>query len=641
MAGTVMETSASRSSSGNQAQMDGIIASAMDAIITVDADQCIVVFNAAAEQMFRCSVAEALGAKLDMFIPKRFRDAHREHVKQFGRTHVTRRRMGALGAISGVRSNGEEFPIEASISHVEVEGQKLLTVIIRDITERKHTEERLREQAALLNEARDAILVRDLTDRITFWNSAAEHIYGWTAEEAIGRSVRDLLYGGRSTEFEEARRVLIQNGKWDGELNHVAKGGKKIIVESRWTLVRDESGLPKAIFAINTDMTQKKKLEAQFLRAQRMESIGTLAGGIAHDLNNLLSPIVMAIRMLELKLPAKEDRRMLSVLQSSAERAGELIRQVLAFARGVEGERVLLQSKHLIKDIIRTLRDTLSKAIDIEFSADEELWPVIGDATQLHQVLMNLCVNARDAMPNGGRLTIEADNVCLDENYAGMNVEARPGRYVRISVQDTGVGIPPDTVQRIFEPFFTTKEVGKGTGLGLSTALAIVKSHAGFINVYSEVGRGTQFRVYIPAAEIGQIVQATRESSDLPVGNGELILVVDDELGIVEITKSTLETYGYRVMTASDGTEALAVYAEHRDEVRVVLTDVMMPYMDGPATIRTLRRMNPHVKVIVSSGLDGNGKAMESSALRVNAFLAKPYTAERLLKKLAEILGEE
>ncbi|HEV8483681.1 MAG TPA: PAS domain S-box protein [Blastocatellia bacterium] len=636
-----MTQSAGRGSGDKQAQMDGIIASAMDAIITANSDQRIILFNAAAEQMFRCSADEAIGQKLEKFIPERFRDAHQQHVRDFGRTNVTRRRMGALGAISGLRSDGEEFPIEASISHFEVEGQKLFTVIIRDITERKQAEQRLREQAALLDHAHDGIMVRDLQNIIIFWNEGAERIYGWKASETVGENVRHLLYRGGSPEFEEAHRILLERGEWNGELHHYAKDGKKIIAESRWTLVRDESGRPKSIFAINTDVTEKKKLESQFLRAQRMESIGTLAGGIAHDLNNLLSPIVMAIRMLKLKLPAKEDQRMLLVLQSSAERAGELIRQVLSFARGVEGKRVLLQSKHLINDIIRTLRDTLPKSIEIEFSTTEDLWPVVGDPTQLHQVLMNLCVNARDAMPHGGKLTIEADNIYLDENYAGMNVEARPGRYVLIGVQDTGSGIPTGTIERIFEPFFTTKEVGKGTGLGLSTALAIVKSHAGFINVYSE-GRGTQFKVYVPAAETGEkLVQPTRDDLVLPTGKGELILIVDDELGILEITKGTLETYGYRVLTANDGTEALAVYAQHKDEIRVVVTDVMMPYMDGPATVRALRKMNPRVKVVVSSGLDANDKAMESSGLSVQGFLSKPYTAERLLKILAEILSVE
>jgi PAS domain S-box-containing protein len=543
--------------------------------------------------------------------------------------------MGALGDISGLRTDGEEFPIEASISHSEVNGQKLFTVIIRDITERKQAEERLREQAALLDQAHDGIMVRDMEDVITFWNEGAERIYGWKASETIGQNVRQLLYAGGSPEFEDAHKILFERGEWSGELNHVAKDGKKIIAESRWTLVRDQSGRP--IYSPSIRHHSEEELE-HHLGHSEWKALAR-AGGIAHDLNNLLSPIGMAIRMLELKLPGKEDRRMLSVLQSSASRAGELIKQVLSFARGVQGERVLLQSKHLIQEIIRTLRDTLPKSINIEFSAAEDLWPVVGDATQLHQVLMNLCVNARDAMPHGGKLTIEANNVHLDENYAGMNVEARPGPYVLISVQDTGIGIPGDAIDRITEPFFTTKEVGKGTGLGLSTALAIVKSHGGFISVYRD-GSGTQFNVYVPAGEMGaKVVQSSRDDLALPVGNGELILLVDDELGILEITKGTLETYGYRVLTASDGTEALAVYAQHRDEIKVVVTDVMMPYMDGPATIRALRKMNPRVRVVVSSGLDANGKALESGGLDVQGFLAKPYTAERLLKILAEILS--
>jgi PAS domain S-box-containing protein len=442
--------------------VEEIISSAMDAILTVDSSQSIVVFNAAAEQMFRCTADEAVGQKLDKFIPERFRIAHQQHIRQFGKANITRRRMGALGAISGLRSNGEEFPIEASISKAEIDGETLYTVIIRDITERKHTEEQLREQAALLNEAHDAIMVRDLQDRVTFWNSAAENIYGWKSSEAVGRDVRQLLYGGASKEFEEARQYLYENGKFDGEVHHLTKEGKTIIAETRWTLLRDENGQPKSVLAINTDITQKKKLETQFLRAQRMESIGTLAGGIAHDLNNLLSPIVMAIQMLELKLPSQEDRRMISVLRTSAARASDLIKQVLAFARGVEGERALLQSRHLIRDIVRTLSDTLPKSIEIEFSAKEDLWPVVGDATQIHQVLMNLCVNARDAMADGGRLVIEAENVSLDENYAGMNVEARPGQYVRISVQDTGEGMPNEVLLRIFEPVLHNQGIGHG-----------------------------------------------------------------------------------------------------------------------------------------------------------------------------------
>jgi CheY-like chemotaxis protein len=252
---------------------------------------------------------------------------------------------------------------------------------------------------------------------------------------------------------------------------------------------------------------------------------------------------------------------------------------------------------------------------------------------------MNLFVNARDVMPDGGRITIEVSNTRLDESYARMNLDAKPGRYLCIGITDTGKGIPAEIIDRIFDPFFTTKEPGKGTGLGLSTALTIVKSHGGFINVYSDPGRGTEFKVYLPAAESATTNQTNRINPEPPSGNGELILVADDESAVREITKRTLEAYGYKVLTASDGTEAVALFVQHRDEVRVVLTDVMMPYMDGPAAIRAIRRINPEVKVIVSSGLKANGMAVEAADAASAVFLSKPYTADNLLKVLAEVLA--
>ena len=310
----------------------------------------------------------------------------------------------------------------------------------------------------------------------------------------------------------------------------------------------------------------------------------------------------------------------------------------LSFARGVGGERVALQPKHLVRDVVKILKDTLPKSIEIKFEVPPDLWTVSADATQVHQVLMNLCVNARDAMPQGGELTVRAQNVTLDDAYARLHLEARPGRFVMVTVADTGHGMTPEVVSRIFEPFFTTKEIGKGTGLGLSTALTIIRSHGGFINVYSEPRRGTQFAVYLPALEAGAAEAAERGTPQLPAGRGELILVVDDEESIRQITKGTLETFNYRVLTAGDGTEAVALYAQHRDEVALVLTDMMMPFMDGPATIRALQKLDPHVPVIAASGLAANEKAAEATALGARMFLSKPYTAEKLLKSLDEIL---
>lgn len=547
------------------------------------------------------------------------------------------------GLVHGVTSkhrkkDGTEIYAEIITRDVIFSGRRARLVLANDVTQRMRAEERLHEQAELLDHAQEAILVRDLEGHILFWNSSAERIYGWSTEEVRGMNADNLLNQEPSSQLEEANRALSEKGEWAGEVQQITKARNKIVVDSRWTLVRDAKGRPKSILVVNSDITEKKRLDAQFLRVQRLESIGALAGGIAHDINNILSPILLSVRMLQMRFADPESQRFLTILGENATRGGEMIKQVLQFARGVEGQRIPLQPLHLIDEVARMLRETLAKSIDVKTRMPNGVWLVIGDPTQLHQVLMNLCVNARDAMPCGGRLTIAAENVVIDESYARMNIDSRPGRYVLITVADTGAGIPPEIIDRIFDPFFTTKEPASGTGLGLSTVMGIVKGHAGFVSVSSEVGTGSEFKVYVPAAESLSKVPALNEEPETQRGHGELILVVDDEAAIREITRSTLEAAGYRVLTASDGTEAVALYAQRAGDIKVVITDIVMPYMDGLATIRALRKLNPLATIIVSTGVSDKNRTDVVLDPAVAATLSKPYTADTLLKTLTEVL---
>lgn len=507
-----------------------------------------------------------------------------------------------------------------------------------DITQRKEAEEKIRDQAALLNVTTDAIIVRDLENRILFWNSGAEHLYGWSSEEAIGSPTADLLYKGISPELNTAQQTVLAEGSWQGELEKKTKLDREVIVQSRWTLVRDESGYPKSILSVDTDITEKKLLENQFLRAQRLESLGTLASGIAHDLNNILTPILAIAQLLPIKLPDLDDKnkRLLQIMQDSSKRGSDLVSQILAFARGSEGKRATIQVGHLLHEVARVARQTFPKSITVcEQVSPLDLWMVSADATQLHQVFMNLCINARDAMPDGGTITVEANNLILDANNARMHLDAQEGPYLAITITDTGTGIQPETLDRIFEPFFTTKEIGKGTGLGLSTVLSIVKGHGGFMMVYSQPNNGTRFIVYLPALEQLSPINPSENLENLD-GNGELILIVDDEAAIREITKESLEAHNYRVITASDGIEAFAFYALHSAEINVVLLDLMMPILDTKTIVLTLQKMNPTVQIIAMSGLAPH-EAIVSDSNSIQAFLGKPFTVYELLKALSQV----
>lgn len=594
-------------------------------------------WNDAAERIFGYTKEEVLGKLLyETFVPT-FSEAHIQQIQQ----RMMRGERDAHSVHQNVTKDGRTIWCEWHYTPLINSNREFLgfLTMVQDITEQKSLEQKIGDQAMLLDVASDAIYVRDNQNRIVYWNRGAERLYGWSAAAAIGQDATRLLYKDPA-QVRPILEIVYAKGDWQGEVQKLTQSGKEVAVNARLTLVRDEAGQPKSILTVDTDITEKKQLEAQFLRAQRLESLGTLASGIAHDLNNIFTPILVVAQLLPIKFPALDEqhRQMLTLLEENAKRGVDLIKQILAFARGAEGKRTVLQPGHILAEIAKIARQTFPKTIEVQthFST-QDLSQISADPTQLHQVLINLCVNARDAMPNGGILTIAACNCSFDEAYAQMNLEAKPENYVMVTVGDTGIGILPENLDRIFDPFFTTKEPGQGTGLGLSTVLGIVRSHGGFVQVQSKVGKGTQFKVYLP--EVKGDTPRSSAITSVQTGHNELILIVDDEPTIGQITKTSLEENGYRALVAHDGLEAIALYARHDKEISVILMDIVMPSVNGIVAARAIQKINPQARIIAVSGLESNFNVATLAEVNIAAFLAKPYTVNELLNALQQAIS--
>ncbi len=546
--------------------------------------------------------------------------------------------IGEDAAIEGFKNGATDYVLKNRLS-------KLIPSVLRALREkqeriqRKMAEIEIHRQATLINIVPDAIQELDLEGNILFWSKGSERIYGWTAEETLGRNIKDIAFKKDPSLFSTTVENVLEKGEWFGELKQVNKANREIIVESRQALIKGEPSFLQTLLVVNTDITEKKKLESQFLRAQRMECIGALASGIAHDLNNVLAPIMMFIQILKKRLPDERSQKLLNMLEDSSQRGADLVKQVLSFGRGLESQRIAIQISHLVSEVEKVIRETFPKNINPVISIKKDIWSVLADTTQIHQVLMNLCVNARDAMPNGGTLFISVDNLFIDEHYAQISEEAKIGHYVVVEVADTGEGMSTDTMTKIYEPFFTTKETGKGTGLGLPTVISIVKGHDGFITLESKLKQGTRFKVHLPASEVKETLVVEKEPYDLFAGQGEMILVVDDEISVREITKATLEASNYEVLTANDGTEAIANYLQEKEKISLVITDNIMPFMDGLTTIKALRKIDPTIKVILASGVSMTN-VVNDETYNINGVLQKPYTTEKLLKLVKEVLSQ-
>ncbi|MDB6039529.1 MAG: response regulator, partial [Verrucomicrobiales bacterium] len=512
-----------------------------------------------------------------------------------------------------------------------------------DLTERKMAEQALEASDRRFREMLENIemisMTLDIKATVTFCNDYLLRLTGHNREEVMGKDWFSHFIPDSHIEVKKLFYDSVEAGNAPSHYQNPikTKGGELRMIAWNSTILRDGTGKIVGMACIGDDITERQKHARLALRSQRLEAIGTLAGGVAHDLNNALAPIMMGVEMLKAQYP--DEGQILDMFQTSARRGADMVRQLLTFAKGAEGERVAIQPGHLLREIQSIMKGSFPKNIQLVVNTDSKIPTVRGDATQLHQILLNLCVNARDAMPQGGSLTLEAQCVDVDAAYASSIPDAKSGRYVVLRVRDTGTGIPPEIIDRIFEPFFTTKAPDKGTGLGLSTVLGIVRGHGGFLHVYSQPGLGSTFAVYLPAERSGSNAELEMKSETEFRGQGETILVVDDEVAVREMARHVLRRLNFKPLTAKDGTDALMQLGEHRADLRAIITDVHMPHMDGLAFVRALRRILPDIPVVVASGRMEYPLAAEFKSLGVTSRLDKPFTEMQLGEALRNLLA--
>jgi PAS domain S-box-containing protein len=739
-------------------RLSRIIDSAMDAIITVDEQRRITMFNPAAEKMFRCPVSDALGTPLERFLPARFRTSHAEHMRSFGENSVTRRTMGGFSPLSALRTNGEEFPIEASISQVQINGSKFFTAIVRDvsetakarevagrlaaivestddaiisktldgiitswnpaaerlfgyssgevlgkpmlllvppelkqeerdilarivkgdriehfetrrlckqgrpidvavtisplrdssgrvigastiardITDTKRIQEETAQQAALLSLA--PAVVRDMSDRIVLWTRGAQQLYGHSQEQALGRISHELLATVFPQPLADIQKTVHAHGIWEGELEHRARDGKRVVVASQWVLHRDPKGRPSRILEANADITALKQAEALQQRSQKLESLGTLAGGIAHDFNNILSAINGSALLAISQLPADHPAQIcLTEIEKAGARAADLVRRILTFSRPQDQNMQVQEIQPVIEDALKLVRSTLPAMIEIRTEFAHDLPKVRIDATQIYQVVVNLATNAAHAIGDkNGVIEVKLEERTVNEQEVLLYSEVPAGHYLRLQVSDNGCGMDSATLQRIFDPFFSTKPTGKGTGLGLSVVHGIITAHRGLIKVYSEPGKGTTFHTYLPAVQGASAIEHAAEGEP-PMGNGERILFVDDEGVLLFVGTMTLEQSGYKVTGMPNGESALHELRQNPHGYDVVVTDLSMPGMSGLQLAHQLRKIRPDLPVVLTSGYANPDDQEKANRLGIRAILTKPVNTKDLLSTLAAI----
>jgi PAS domain S-box-containing protein len=631
-----------------------------DAVVAVDRDGTIVQVNSQAQELFGYEFEELIGQKVEVLVPERYRHQHHSHRDAFSAAPKTRR-MGADLDLYGRRRNGSEFPVEISLSPVSTENGVFVLSAIRDISDRKRIAEELRraneelhrrtaEQlgeyrsrlASIIDSSDDAILSKELNGTITSWNKGAERIYGYTPEEVVGKHISLLTPSDRPNEISEILQKIAAGESIEHyESVRVAKDGRQLSVSISVSPLRDAAGEIVGASAIAHDITAQKRAEGQLRQSQKMEAIGRLAGGVAHDFNNILAIINACTEFLRDRIdPAAEPSAYVENIKKATLRGVALTRQLLSFSRTSTIQPCVLDLNDRLKDISKLLRPLLGEDIEVLIVSRSPSAVIEADPGQLDQIVVNLAVNARDAMPRGGKFILETAAVRFDEDFAGQHQPMAAGKYVQLAVSDTGSGMDEATVSRIFEPFFTTKEAGKGTGLGLSTVYGIVKQSAGHILVYSELGHGTTFKIYLPSADHKVGLESRPEMETVsPKRQGTTILLVEDDEMMRDLTRQLLQEHGYTVVEANDGKSALEWVESHPGPIDLLLTDVIMRHVSGPELAERLHTSHPTLKVVYMSGYTGELMANRDVLKPGVTLLEKPFTRTALLNTIHTTLG--